>query len=767
MIFEPFTMYRENSILIPIIQIILLLCIGKVAFSQQMYASYWDDQVEFGTQYAIYAIDPATCEVENVFAMDNVYGQSIVDLAFHPNGRLYAASREGFLEIDPVRWQLLNFFPASDIIDYSHYHQIIFDEEGVGLISSDEDHDQDNIISDHHLYRYDFRNQTLLWDRHYLPSEFDQQILLNAKIGDLYVNLAIRPSVPSMLDLESLEYDTIGLWPSNSGLSIFQPALDYPYCAGHPALIGRLRNHFGEDTGIGRFVPATGDLNIICESKVLTGTYNYNILQATPTDFRRSPLRIDLDEDNSSGHIAGGYYDTLTTCRREVPLMDDVALHTCASGPDGEIDFISFRLKYFEQPLLSEEEIYSPDFPGELTRTAPDRYVWQNRHSDDEIKIKEYLQSLRYRAECSNSDQRERVVMTTMHVAGDSTTSWSVFQLETDDIFAGQDTSVTYCPGSSAFDLTDFLSDGIQQDGRFEPELADGSSTFIPGMDQDGEYRYILENENCSDTAVLTIQSLEHRATSIGLDTVRLCAGGRRFIGISPGQFDAIDWWDGSTGDSIWIAGDGTMDHFVEVSMGNCGFRIPIVVIEEDIGDVAGRDTIIRYCSSSGAIDIKQYMSVSADTVSGRVDPVLSGGRTIFIPGQDPDGEYLYIVENHGCRDTAVITFQKTEELQIGLKPIHTVCHGEDVKGYIPLPHNDFDSILWWNGDTTDATFVERGESWPLWVRAIKDGCEYRDTLTLYQTQPGILYEKWFSDTMFICDPEGLRVVVNDSIPFR
>jgi len=170
-----------------------------------MYASYWDDQVEFGTQYAIYAIDPATCEVENVFAMDNVYGQSIVDLAFHPNGRLYAASREGFLEIDPVRWQLLNFFPASDIIDYSHYHQIIFDEEGVGLISSDEDHDQDNIISDHHLYRYDFRNQTLLWDRHYLPSEFDQQILLNAKIGDLYVNLAIRPSVPSMLDLESLE----------------------------------------------------------------------------------------------------------------------------------------------------------------------------------------------------------------------------------------------------------------------------------------------------------------------------------------------------------------------------------------------------------------------------------------------------------------------------------------------------------------------------------------------------------------------------------
>src|SRR5690625_3842303 len=73
---------------------------------------------------------------------------------------------------------------------------------------------------------------------------------------------------------------------------------------------------------------------------------------ATPTDFRQSPLRIHLDDDISSGHMTGGYYDTLTTCRKEVPIADDdIELFTCGAA----VDSISFRLRYYAQPRLAEE----------------------------------------------------------------------------------------------------------------------------------------------------------------------------------------------------------------------------------------------------------------------------------------------------------------------------------------------------------------------------------------------------------------------------
>jgi len=60
-----------------------------------------------------------------------------------------------------------------------------------------------------------------------------------------------------------------------------------------------------------------------------------------------------------------------------------------------------------------------------------------------------------------------------MHVVEDSTTSWSVYQLELNEVFAGRDTTITYChDDGSSLELTDYLSVGVRKDGRIGPEPA-------------------------------------------------------------------------------------------------------------------------------------------------------------------------------------------------------------------------------------------------------------------------------------------------------
>src|SRR5690606_2782982 len=251
-------------------------------------------------------------------------------------------------------------------------------------------------------------------------------------------------------------------------------------------------------------------------------------------------------------------YDTLTTCLKEAPVVDDdVELYTCGSpGSSGEVDSISFRLMYYDQPLLPEELIYSEGFDGELQATAsPSRWVWKNSDHRDPEQIKEFLYSLRYRADWDPADpqqSRERAVAVTMHVDGDSTSSWTVYQLEQSEVYAGRDSIVPYCSETTSLDLRDFLSDGVDADaGTFSPEPSGGGSLFVPGTDSDTTYLYIIARDECQDTARITLQlaGQDHP----GLDTVRLCPGEGRRIGFPPGKYSSITWWDSSTGDSILV----------------------------------------------------------------------------------------------------------------------------------------------------------------------------------------------------------------------
>src|SRR5690606_18175953 len=259
-------------------------------------------------------------------------------------------------------------------------------------------------------------------------------------------------------------------------------------------------------------------------------------------------------------------------------------------------------------------------------------------------------------------NEKERVVMTTMHVGEDSTTSWSVYQLETDDIYAGRDTSVTYCPGEDRIELTDYLSASVRTDGRIEEALSSGGTVFTPGEDEDGEYLYILEKENCADTAVLTVESLESELDETGLDTVTLCPGGHQRIGFPPGRYDNIEWWDGSTGDSVSVSAGAMTDYYAIVSQGECDVPIPITVLEREVEGVAGRDTTIDYCGGGTRIDLEVVLNLSAD-YRYTVSPDLSGAESdhlVFDPSVDGAVSYLLIAKAGSCADTAEIILEET-----------------------------------------------------------------------------------------------------------
>lgn len=546
-------------------------------------------------------------------------------LSFHPDGNVYMLGNYGLIRFNPVKrsyevYQLNNIEPVT---------HIVVSEEGQTILGGPS---ASSTIYDYNLRENKINNIVHVGSLPVDAAKYVIAILQDNK----YIVLSIAgKNAIGIWEPDHSRFYSIPLQTDMDG-QINSGALYYPACE-QWNVIG-----FSFNEGLGFHTTLTDtihkEIEFLCDEDFLYST--------TPTDFRQSPLRIDLDGDNSSGHIAAGYYDTLTTCLKEAPVVDDdVELYTCGSpGSSGKVDFISFRLKYFDQPRLPTEEIYSVDFPDQLRQTAPDRYVWQNPYEYDEIKIKEFLRSLRYRADWDPADaeqSRERVVAVTMHVDGDSTSSWTVYQLEQSEVYAGRDTMVEYCTEQVSLDLRSYLSTGVDPDaGTFTPEPSGGGSLFVPGTDEDGDYLYVIARDDCRDTAVITLS--QAGGDNPGLDTVILCPGESRRIGFPPGKYSSITWWDGSSGDSILVSEPANVQRHVEVVFQRCTIYMPVEIIVRSVDGLAGRDTVIMYCADGGPLTL--VLPDPPEGGSSRIQPPLAGGNMTFTPGTDAPGEYRYIV---------------------------------------------------------------------------------------------------------------------------
>src|SRR5690625_557345 len=228
--------------------------------------------------------------------------------------------------------------------------------------------------------------------------------------------------------------------------------------------------------------------------------------------------------------------------------------------------------------------------------------------------------------------------MTTMYVDGDSTTSWTVYQLEKDEeIYAGRDTVVTYWAEDESLDLADYLSMGASRDDRIDPALTAGGMIFTPGVDEDTTYLYIVGNEECADTAEL--QVVPFVAENIDLDTVFLCPGERVMVGFPVDQYE-VTWWDGSRGDSIWVTPADAGSRRISIQFDNCVIQEEMEIIVRDLSGQAGEEREIFYCEGEAEISLLDSFP-EFPGMEGRIEGLSDG---IFRPGVDDPGKYAYIL---------------------------------------------------------------------------------------------------------------------------
>ncbi|WP_236975727.1 gliding motility-associated C-terminal domain-containing protein [Membranihabitans maritimus] len=699
-----------------------------------------------------------TCETHLEFNFQEVLQSRetvIRGSSFHPDGYLYLTTGFRLIRYNILRKEVKDIIPIDDFAQQvNDGFFLAISEEGRFIISGGDHMSQ--------IYDYDLRNRKVIQiiDDNGIPPQvikgmtgfIGNHLLLYVGTEDLN-NRGFRLWNPDSANL----YD---LWSDSSEEhSYFWPSMYTPACKSNSLLVQRVLE------GTSQFVEIDLENKNVaqkCEDEIIGYT---PLGSANPTDFRQSPLRIDLDADNSSYHATAGYYDTLTTCMPQAPITDDdIEISTCGA----EVDYISFRLKYYDQPRLPEEYITAEGFEDQLQPTSdPSRWVWNNPYGNDTESIKDFLRSLRYHAnwDPGNSEEsRERVVAVTMHVGEDSTSSWSVFQLEPDDLYAGRDTTATYCADPDArdhIDLTSYLSEGVDAEtGRFEPMLSGGRGMFVPGTDDDGEFQYILEENGCSDTAVITVETLETGLADLELDTVKICGGSQIRIGFPPGVYESIEWWDGSTGDSILIS-HSVIDPYALVSVGSCHVRIPIAVTNLADTPFAGPDTTFTYCPEGPAIDFNDHLP--APTGSTRwLEPGLQNGGSVFRPGIDDPGIYQYIVESEGCTDTAQITMEETGTQELPFAPVST-CEGQSTQ--IGLPAGAYSDIIWWNGESGDSTTINSDETGPFWVEAQQDGCYFRADFDVSVGEE-ILFPGSYPDTLRLCPGTTGQITVQglDSI---
>src|SRR5690625_3789095 len=473
---------------------------------------------------------------------------------------------------------------------------------------------------------------------------------------------------------------------------------------------------------------------------------------ATLTDFRQSPLRIHLDEDQSSGHMTGGYYDTLTTCRKEVPIADeDIELFTCGAA----VDSISFRLRYYDQPRLAEEYLTAEADGGTFRQTSPSRWVWKNSYGGDEAQIKDFLRSVRYHADWDPEDAeqfRERVAMTTMYVDGDSTTSWAVYQLEKDgEIYAGRDTVVTYCAEDESLDLADYLSMGASRDGRIDPALTAGGMIFTPGVDEDTTYLYIVGNEECADTAEL--QVVPFVAENIDLDTVFLCPGERVMVGFPVDQYE-VTWWDGSRGDSIWVTPADTGSRRVSIQFDDCGIQAEMEVIVRDLSGQAGEEREIFYCEGEAEISLLDSFP-EFPGMERRIEGLSDG---IFRPGVDDPGKYAYILSMGSCADTAIITLTPSSDREIFPGAV-VLCADETQR--IGFATGTYDEVTWEDDSRGDSVEVGIDQAGMFGFEAFRSGCRYYGSFEI-MVRPELSFPEIYPDTVRICRGEETRISVEE-----
>lgn len=341
-----------------------------------------------------------------------------------------------------------------------------------------------------------------------------------------------------------------------------------------------------------------------------------------------------------------------------------------------------------------------------------------------------------------------------------------------------------YCPGESITLNTD------SSVGEYEWSTGTSENAITVTPSPGIEYSVTVTSPNgCSATDNIILNPVDADAVNLGPDK-EICEGGTTTIELS-GNFDSIEWGDGSTGNNIQVSPTNTTIYSVTATIGNCTNTDEITVnVVQNFSVFLGPDQVIcdgesitlstnsggeflwsttettptievspgapqsysvtvtsGLCSASDEIriDVEETPEV---VING--DPQICIGETTEIMADGPDGEYIwnngmivptisitpapdetYVVtftSPNGCTTTENFTFESFSINSIDLGEDISVCPGEEVT--INL-EGDYDEILWSTGESTNLITLNPQSSQTISVTAIIGTCTSTDEINI------------------------------------
>lgn len=244
---------------------------------------------------------------------------------------------------------------------------------------------------------------------------------------------------------------------------------------------------------------------------------------------------------------------------------------------------------------------------------------------------------------------------------------------------AGESTTIELTEGSTeVIDLFAALGETAQAGGTWDS----GDGSFDPATDTPGTFTYTVSNDNCSDSATVTITTEnveEPTCPEVTQSEQTFCESildgdNSRLPNVSDLLPSGAAWYASADATEALAADtplvDGTV-YFAGNAEGTCEARESVTVTLDDSPN-AGATTGLEFCEGGEPVDLLPLIEASilgAPDAGGTFSPALASGTTVFDPAVDAAGTYTYSVAstNEVCpADEASITITITPAATAG-----------------------------------------------------------------------------------------------------
>lgn len=359
---------------------------------------------------------------------------------------------------------------------------------------------------------------------------------------------------------------------------------------------------------------------------------------------------FDLDSNDSTTPMGSLDFRADSLCAGDSPVADTDALLLAETRIDSVVVEI---LNATDNPL---EFLTIAAWPPALNVAGNNtrRLALLNGGQAGAGDFRDALTQIRYRNTKPNATRAMRLVESRVYTFCGETARGQAFIPYFPAGFAGVDSSLTLCADAGPQDLRAFLGPDISTDGRWEPALPSGGSTFRPATDLPGAYRYLVESPAaCPSDSALLIIGVAYPPAPLP-DTI-ICRDSALTLAVQPASaFATYQWSSGQQQAAIQVSEAGLYAVTVSSLYGNCVFRDSARVAVH-LG-FAGVDNATTRCDYDTPFDLRILLGDPIST-DGSWIPALRSGNNIFDPADDSPGAYQYIVGGaYGCpADSALV----------------------------------------------------------------------------------------------------------------